>query len=188
MQIDQEIIPIINVFYRNEIAFITAEKNYRICTMNKMKQSWSSWLFKYFFNFFPAYRGTGARVEGISHDWKTVKIRLPLNWRTRNYVGTIFGGSLYASVDPMYMLMLIKILGNEYVVWDKAATIQFRKPGRTTLYATFIIDDREIETIKLLLENERAIDRHYQIDLVDNDGIVHASVEKVIYLRKKNPN
>lgn len=151
-----------------------------------MKQSWQSWIYKHFFNLFPAFRGTGGKVEGISHDWKMVKIRLPLNWRTRNYVGTIYGGSIYASVDPMYMLMLIKILGPEYIVWDKAATIRFRRPGRSTLYATFQLQDREIQQIKQLLEKEESIDRHYQVDLVDKDGIVHASVEKVIYIRKKS--
>lgn len=150
-----------------------------------MQESWKSWIYRHFFNFFPAYRGTGGRVEGIAHDWKMVKIRLPLNWRTRNYVGTIYGGSIYASVDPMYMLMLIKILGRDYIVWDKAAAIRFRRPGRSTLYATFQLNDSEILRIKQLLEKEESIDRHYQVDLVDQDGIVHASVEKTIYIRKK---
>ena len=83
-------------------------------------------------NFFPAYRGVGARVDYIAGDFREVRIHLPLNWRTRNYVGTIFGGSLYASCDPIYMIMLIQILGRDYVVWDKAASIRFRKPGRAT--------------------------------------------------------
>ena len=68
------------------------------------------------FNFFPAYRGTGARVTYISGDFREVRVELPLNWRTRNYVGTIFGGSVYGAVDPHYMIMLIKILGKGYVV------------------------------------------------------------------------
>ena len=151
-----------------------------------MRQSWQSWFYKHLFNFFPAFRGTGGRVDSISFDWKTVKVRLPLNWRTRNYVKTIYGGSIYGVVDPMYMLMLIKILGEDYIVWDKAATIRFLKPGRSTLYATFQINDKEIETIKQQLEKERAIDRHYTIDLLDKEGVVHASVDKVIYIRKKD--
>jgi acyl-coenzyme A thioesterase PaaI-like protein len=93
------------------------------------------------FNFFPAFRGTGARVTYIADDNREVRVELPLNWRTRNYVGTIFGGSLYGAVDPHYMIMLIKILGPEYIVWDKAATIRFKKPGRGTLYARGREDD-----------------------------------------------
>ena len=82
------------------------------------------------FNLFPAFRGTGGRVRFVSSDFREVSVELPLNWRTRNYVGTIFGGSLYACVDPFYMIMLIQTLGPEYVVWDKSASIRFRKPGR----------------------------------------------------------
>src|SRR6266699_2279431 len=89
------------------------------------------------FNLFPAWRGTGARVTYIAADWREVRVRLPLSWRTRNYVFTIFGGSLYGVLDPIYMIILIKSLGPHYVVWDKAAAIRFRRPGRTTLYARF---------------------------------------------------
>ncbi len=136
------------------------------------------------FNFFPAFRGTGARVTYISGDFREVRVELPLNWRTRNYVGTIFGGSVYGAVDPHYMIMLIKILGKGYVVWDKAATIRFKKPGRGTLYARFVIDEEEIATIRRLLETENSIDRVYNVDLTDSAGIVHASVEKTVYIRR----
>lgn len=137
------------------------------------------------FNLFPAFRGTGGRVVSIADDWSEIKIKLPLNWRTKNYVGTIFGGSLYASVDPFYMLILIKILGPDYIVWDKTAQIRFLKPGRSTLYATFRIDQEEIQTIRQLLEHERSIDRIYSVDFVDEKGGVHARIEKTIYIRKR---
>jgi Domain of unknown function (DUF4442) len=139
------------------------------------------------FNLFPAYRGTGARVTYVSGDWREVHVRLPLNWRTRNYVGTIFGGSLYGAVDPHYMIMLIKILGPDYIVWDKAATIRFKKPGRGTLYARFVIPEEEIQTIRRLLETEHSIDRVYRADLADENGVVHAEVEKTIYIRRNSP-
>lgn len=137
------------------------------------------------FNFFPAFRGTGARVTYMSGDFREVHVKLPLNWRTRNYVGTIFGGSLYGAVDPHYMIMLIKILGPRYVVWDKAATIRFKKPGRGTLRARFLIPEEEIALIRSRLETEHSIDRVYRADLVDGDGVVHAEVDKTVYIRRK---
>jgi hypothetical protein len=137
------------------------------------------------FNLFPAFRGTGARVTYIAGDYREVRVKLPLNWRTRNYVGTIFGGSFYGAVDPHYMIMLIKILGPGYVVWDKAATIRFKKPGRGTLYARFLISDEEIAEIRRLLETEPSIDRVYAVELKDADGVVHAVVDKTIYIRRK---
>ena len=110
-----------------------------------MPESLASRKMRWGFNLFPAFRGTGARVTYIAEDFREARVRLPLNWRTRNYVGTIFGGSLYSAVDPMYMILLIKVLGPSYTVWDKAATIRFVKPGRGTLYAGFRIEEAETE-------------------------------------------
>ena len=150
-----------------------------------MGESLRSRLLRWKFNFFPALRGTGARVTYISEDYREVRVKLPLNWRTRNYVGTIYGGSLYGAVDPFYMVMLIRNLGPDYVVWDKAATIRFLKPGRSTLYARFALDEAELDAIKSALVNQRSVDRSYSIDLTDVAGAVYASVEKVIYIARK---
>jgi len=149
------------------------------------RESFHSRLLRWKFNLFPAYRGTGARVSYIASDFREVRIRLALSWRTRNYVGTIFGGSLYGAVDPIYMIMLIHVLGPEFVVWDKAATIRFRKPGRTTLYATFRLDDTELDAIRNATATGEPVHRSYNVELVDAEGAVHASVEKVIYVRRK---
>ncbi len=152
-----------------------------------MSESWPTRLRRWGFNFFPAYRGTGARITYIAADWREIKLKLPLNWRTRNYVGTIYGGSMYGAVDPIYMIMLIKLLGPGYIVWDKAASIRFRKPGKRTLYARCIIDQAETDAIRAALAEQPSIDRVYTVDLVDQEGVVHASVEKTIYIRRKEP-
>jgi acyl-coenzyme A thioesterase PaaI-like protein len=136
-------------------------------------------------NLFPAYRGTGARVTYIAADFREVRIRLPLSWRTRNLVGTIFGGSLYGAADPIFMIMLMRLLGSDYIVWDKVATIRFRKPGRTTLHATFIIDDSELDAIRAATAGGESVDRTYLVELVDDKGVVHAAVEKVIYVKRR---
>lgn len=150
-----------------------------------MPESLSTKLARWRFNFFPAYRGTGARITYIASDWREVRIKLPLNWRTRNYVGTIYGGSMYAAVDPIYMIMLIKILGPGYVVWDKAAAIRFKRPGKTTLYAKFILTVEEAAVIKAGAGTSPSLERHYHVELVDADGTLHASVDKTIYIRRK---
>lgn len=85
-----------------------------------MPESLRTRLARWWFNWFPAYRGTGGQITYIAADWSEVRLRLPLNRRTRNYVGTIFGGSMYGAVDPIYMVMLIQVLGPAYVVWDKS--------------------------------------------------------------------
>ena len=140
------------------------------------------------FNLWPCYRGTGARVTFIAGDWREVQVRIPLSWRTRNYVGTIFGGSLYAAVDPFYMIMLMKNLGPDVVVWDKAASIRFRKPGRGLLRASFRLDEAELADIRRLLLEQPKVDRTYTVQLVDAGGVVHAEVEKVIHISLRKPS
>jgi acyl-coenzyme A thioesterase PaaI-like protein len=150
-----------------------------------MPESWRTRIDRWGFNFFPAYRGTGARITYIAGDYHEVHIRLPLSWRTRNYVGTIFGGSMYGAVDPIYMIMLIKILGPEYVVWDKAATVRFKRSGKTTLRARFVITPEEVNEIKANLSGQKSLDRVYSVNLVSDEGKVHAEVEKTIYIALK---
>lgn len=136
------------------------------------------------FNFFPAYRGTGGRIRYISADWREVRVEIPLSWRTRNYVGTIFGGSLYGAVDPVYMVMLIRNLGRGYHVWDKAASIRFLRPGRDTLHARFVLEGSELDGIRHALDGARSVDRVYRVDIKDGAGTVCAQVEKTVYVRR----
>jgi hypothetical protein len=153
-----------------------------------MSESLPTRAFRWLMNLWPCYRGTGGRVTHIAADWSVVRVRLPLNWRTRNYVGTIFGGSLYGAVDPFFMLMLIKRLGPDFVVWDKSASIRFRKPGRGPLTALFQLEDFEVEEIHRLLEDEPKVDRTYTVDLVDEHGVVHAEIQKVIHISRVQPS
>lgn len=145
------------------------------------------WLWKTKFNLFPAYFGSGARITYLAPDWREVRVEVPLSWRTRNYVGTIFGGSMYAAVDPVYMMMLIKVLGPGYVVRDKAASIRFRKPGSGALHAVFRLTEDETDHIRSALMISRTIDRRYEVDLVDEAGTVRATVEKTISIRGSEP-
>ncbi|HEU0013195.1 MAG TPA: DUF4442 domain-containing protein [Longimicrobium sp.] len=151
-----------------------------------MPESMRSRIRRLVFNLFPAYRGSGGRITYLSDDWKEMRVELPLSWRTRNYVGTIYGGSIYAAVDPMYMIMLIQTLGRDYVVWDKAASIRFRKPGRGTLHAHFRLTDEELDAIRAEAAAQPSLDRVYRVELVDAGGVVHAEVEKTIYIRRKD--
>ena len=151
-----------------------------------MPESLKSRAFRWGFNLFPAYRGTGARITYISADDREIRVRIPLSWRTRNYVGTIFGGSLYGAVDPLYMIILIRTLGPEYVVWDKSAAVRFRKPGKTELYARCLVTDEELAEIRAATASGQSVDRIYHIELADAQGVVHAEVEKKVYIRRKD--
>jgi len=149
----------------------------------RSRETWRMRVLRWRFNLYPAYRGTGARIDFIADDWSEVRVRLPLNWRTRNIVGTIFGGSLYGAVDPIYMIQLMRRLGPTFVVWDKAATIRFLRPGRGTLFATFLLSADEVEAVRAEAAANGRAERTYTVDLVDAAGEVHASCAKVLSIR-----
>ena len=127
------------------------------------------------------------KVTYISPDFHEVRIKLPHNWKTKGYNGTTFGGSMYACVDPVYMTMISWNLGKGYIAWDKAVQIEFRKPGRDTLYSTFRLLPGELEGIKAELETTDKVERIYDVELADGAGIVHAFFRKTVQIRKRKP-
>ena len=148
-----------------------------------MTESFKSHLTRIIFNYFPAFWSTGAKVTYLAADYKEIHLKLPLSWRTRNYVGTIFGGSMFASTDVLYFLLVVKNLGEGYIVWDKASCIRFKKPGKGTLYTKAVLSDEEIELMKTELLNTDKIDRVYFLDLIDETGDICASIEKTIHIQ-----
>ena len=101
-------------------------------------------IYKYGFNWSPMYRRTTARLTEVSDDLHYVKIRLKLNYKNRNYAGSMFGGSMLSATDPIYMIQLIQILGDGYVVWDNADTVKYRHYGKSTFYGEFVFTEEEI--------------------------------------------
>jgi hypothetical protein len=142
-------------------------------------------LFKFLFNISPMYRSTGGRLIKVSDSLQFVKLKLPLNYKTKNYVGTLYGGHMYSCVDGIYMVQLINILGDKYVVWDKSATIKFKRPGNTTLFAEFNITDDFITQIKKNIIKHQEKDYHLMVSLKDKEGKVYAEIEKIIYIASK---
>jgi len=145
----------------------------------------NSTLFKFFVNVYPPYWGTGIVVKKISSDWKEIIVQMKMRWYNRNYVNTHFGGSLYAMTDPFFMVMLIKILGKNYIVWDKAVHIDFIKPGRGTVTALFNIKEKHIKNIRENTSNGQKYLPEFFVDVEDETGEAVARVTKVLYIRKK---
>ncbi len=142
-------------------------------------------LLKLVLNIYPPYWGTGISVKNISADYKEITVQMKMRWYNSNYVKTHFGGSLYSMTDPFLMLMLIHILGKDYVVWDKSANIDFIKPGIGTVMAKFVITNDQIKNI---LENTASGQKYFQeleVKVTDENGALIALVKKMLYIRKK---
>ena len=129
--------------------------------------------------------GTGGKVLHISRDWKNVVVQLKLGIWTRNYVGTIFGGSQFAAADPMFMLMLFHNFGKDHVVWDKSGAIKFKKPGRGKIKAHFEFTEAEFEQIRQKVADEGKYEFVKEVSWTDNAGDVISIVEKTLYIAQK---
>lgn len=137
-------------------------------------------------NLYPPYLGAGIRVRP-SADLRTFEVRMKIRFWNRNYVGTAFGGSLYAMCDPFFMLILIEALGRrDYVVWDKAATIRFRRPGRGTMMATFHIPQERIDEIRAAADAGGKVEPVFTVEIFNEKGELVADVEKLLYVRRKS--
>jgi hypothetical protein len=144
-----------------------------------------STFYRHGLNLWPCIRRTGGRVVVLSPDFRHLVVRLKLNWSTRNVVGTIFGGSMYASTDPFYMLMLMQVLGTKYVVWDKGCTIRFKKPAKKTLFAEFKITDEMLQSVLEIVARDGRTNFTWTVQYKDQDGVVYAEFDKLMYVATK---
>jgi hypothetical protein len=139
-------------------------------------------------NLWPPYLGAGIRVVRMALDQNIIEVEMKLRVWNRNYVGTQFGGSLYSMTDPFYMLLLIEALGPDYIVWDKAATIRFKRPGRGRVSARFHIPAERLDEIRRVADELGKTEPRFEVQVIDVEGQVVAEVEKVLSVRRKDRN
>ena len=136
-------------------------------------------------NLWPPFLFAGIHVSEISSDWRRIRVELRMRPWNRNYVRTHFGGSLFAMTDPFRMLPVLKCLGPDYFVWDKAGEIEFVKPGRGTMHATFELEDAVLDELRAAAAGGEKVLRWFDADVIDEQGDVVARTRKQLYVRRK---
>jgi acyl-coenzyme A thioesterase PaaI-like protein len=136
-------------------------------------------------NLWPPYLGAGIHVRSIAADWSEAVVELRDRWVNRNYVGTHFGGSLFAMTDPFFTLLLLHRLGGRYVVWDQAARIDFLAPGRGTVSARFAVSEARVAGIRSQAAGGAKVLPEFEAEIRDRAGELVASVHKTLYVRLK---
>ena len=153
--------------------------------MSERKLARMSRLLRLGLNLYPPYLGAGIREREISPDFRRVRVRMGLGWYNRNYVRTQFGGSLYSMTDPFFMLMLMQLLGRDYIVWDKAASIDFISPGKGPVHAEFRVDDELLAQIRQHTADGDKYLPELRVEVRDDEGTLVAIVHKTLYIRLK---
>lgn len=137
------------------------------------------------FNLWPPFLFAGIRVRQLCADWLSARVELRRTWYNRNYVGTHFGGSLFAMTDPFWMLLLMRRLGPDYLVWDQAATIDFIAAKRESVFSDFKLDPAVVDTIRAATASGEKYLHWFEVDVKTADGDVAAKVRKQVYIRLK---
>lgn len=141
---------------------------------------------RWLMNWWPPFLFSGIRVEALAEDFSYARVALHMRWYNRNYVGTHFGGSLFAMTDPFWMLLAINALGRDYVVWDAAGEIAFVKPGRDTVRAEFHLSPQVLDQLRAAAADGGKVLRWFETEVKDNAGEVVARVRKQLYVRRKH--
>jgi acyl-coenzyme A thioesterase PaaI-like protein len=141
-------------------------------------------LMRWLFNCYPPFLGAGIRVARIAPDWRYVRVELPLRWYNRNYVGTHFGGCLFAMADPFLMIMAMRNLGAGYRVWDRTAQIEFVAPGRGRVAVEFTLTEADLARMRDETETGASYEPWFDADIRAADGTLVARVRKQLYVRR----
>jgi hypothetical protein len=134
----------------------------------------------------PPYLGSGISVKEMNEDLTRIVVQLKHRWWSQNYVGTQYGGSLFSMTDPFYMLMLLEHLGKQYIVWDKAGGIRYKKPGKGIVYATFELSKEKIAEIKKAADENPKTEPMFLVEIKDIEGNVVAEVDRLVYVKRKD--
>ncbi len=138
-----------------------------------------------FVNLYPPYLGAGIRVSYPKDDPHTIVVRMGLHFWNRNLFGTQFGGSLYSMCDPIFLFIVSRNLGRGYQVWDKAAQVEFLRPGRGRVTASFVVPPERIDEIRASADRGEKVEPVFAVDVVADDGTLVARVTKRLWVRKK---
>ena len=136
-------------------------------------------------NLWPPFRGAGIRVTRISVDFREIDVTLKLGVLNRNYFGTQFGGSMFAMTDPFFALMMLRNLGPEYVVWDKAGSIDYRRPARGDVFARFRLSAAAIDRARTATAHGAKSEPTFRVRVVDAQDVTVAEVGKTLYIRRR---
>lgn len=142
-------------------------------------------VFRFGLNVWPPFLFTGIHVAELTPDYRHARVELRMRFWNRNYVGTHFGGSLFAMTDPFWMLLVLHQLGRDHYVWDKAAEIEFVKPGRGTVWTRFDLDDATLAGLRQAASGGGKVLHWFENEILDAQGEVVARVRKQVYVRLK---
>ncbi len=142
---------------------------------------------KWGMRFYPPLFFQRIWVKNFDKDFTGAEVKIFRSILNINYNRSIFGGTIYSAADPFYAVLFYQSLlrrGYKVLVWQKAAEIDYIKPGMTTLSFKIRIKEEDIQEACTTLDANEKFVKSYPLEITDKYGELCAKVQNVIYIRK----
>ena len=129
-------------------------------------------------------------VKKFHPGFRGVDVKISNSFLNRNYNGSIFGGTIYAATDPFHAILFDQLMqrkGYKVRVWLKSGSIQYLKPGLTSLHFTIKITDEMIAEAEQTIKANKKFVKTYPIELFNKNGELCATALNEVYLRQIFP-
>ena len=133
---------------------------------------------------YPPFRAMRIKVLETSDNWRRIRIVLPLDWRSKNPGGVMFGGWQAALADPVAALCCARNFPG-YSVWTRAMTIDFERGGSTDLELRFELSREQEEAIRAELAARGRATPVFTYGFHLTDGTLCTRVTNTVAIRPK---
>jgi acyl-coenzyme A thioesterase PaaI-like protein len=133
---------------------------------------------------YPPFRPMRIRVLEISRDWRVVRILLPLNARSRNPGGVMFGGYQAALADPVAALACARVFPG-FSVWTRSMNISFDHGGNSDLEMRFSLTPEQEAAIRIELEHKGRSTPSFEYGYYRRDGVRCTVVRNTVAIRPR---
>ena len=133
---------------------------------------------------YPPFVPMRIKVLEISDNWRSVRIRLPLNALSRNPGGVMFGGYQAALADPVAALACARVFPG-YSVWTRAMTISFDHGGNSDLEMRFTLTPEQEAAIRMELERDGRSTPTFEYAYVRKDGVLCTVIRNTVAIRPR---
>ncbi len=133
---------------------------------------------------YPPFLWMRIKVLEMSNDWRTVRIRLPLNLISRNPGGVMFGGFQAALADPIAALACARVFPG-YAAWTRSMSVEFDVGGRTDLELRFQFPPELEATIRADLARDGRATPQFEYGFFLTDGTRCTRILNTVAIRPR---
>jgi hypothetical protein len=133
---------------------------------------------------YPPFIAMRIEVLEIADQWRTVRILLPLNARSRNPGGVMFGGYQAALADPIAALACARVFPGQSV-WTRAMTISFDHGGNSDLEMRFSLTPAQEKDIRIELQDKGRATPTFEYGYFRGDGVRCTVIQNTVAIRPR---